>query len=218
MTYTAEDHDRFALPDVLGRFTLDEFSRSLDDAELFSDGPPQRATDWNYRRWAFESAAADLGLRSVGASLGEALERHYRPLRFVVSTRLDPLEWLALDPELEFKLDPTSDWTHEFMKALAAMGRVRVLDLKAHYPGTIVDQGVDIELYRSVVQLFPDAVIEDAAITRETRPLLEAARDRLSWDAPIHGGERLRGPRDRSLLAEHQAVAIQITVRAPRHA
>lgn len=187
VTYTAEDHERFAIPEVRGAWTLDEFSQALERAELFSGGSPEREADWNYRRWAFESAALDLALRSGNASLGEALGRDYRPVRFVVSTRLDPLQWLTVAPELELKLDPTSDWSREFMDELAATGRVRVLDLKAHYVGTIVAQDVDLDLYRNVVELFPDAVIEDAAIIPETRSLLESARDRLSWDAPIHG-------------------------------
>ncbi len=187
VTYTAEDHDRFAIPELRGGWTLDGFSRALAGAELFSGGPPEREADWNYRRWAFESAALDLALRAGGASLGDALGRDYRPVRFVVSTRLDPLQWLAVAPELEFKLDPTSDWSRDVMDELAATGRVRVLDLKAHYVGTIVAQDIDLELYRNVVELFPDAVIEDPAIVPETMPLLESARDRLSWDAPIHG-------------------------------
>ena len=51
---------------------------------------------------------------------------------------------------------------------------------------TPVDQPADPRLYRDVVEVFADAVIEDAAFTDETRPILAPAADRLSFDAPIH--------------------------------
>jgi hypothetical protein len=41
-------------------------------------------------------------------------------------------------------------------------------------------------LYRAVAEIFPDAVIEDPALTDETLAALRGAEDRLSWDAPIH--------------------------------
>ena len=45
-------------------------------------------------------------------------------------------------------------------------GSVRALDFKAYYTGTIVDQPPDAGLYRTAVELFPDAVLEDAALDR----------------------------------------------------
>jgi len=57
--------------------------------------------------------------------------------------------------------------------------------LKGHYEGTTVDGSVDPDLYRRVAETFPEAVIEDPAVTDETRPILESVSDRLSWDAPI---------------------------------
>jgi len=185
VTYDAADHDTHALPRLLGRFTLADLSRALDGVEL-SSAPLARTSSYDYRRWAYESAALDLALRQAGTSLGEALVREYRPVRFVVSTRLDPRDWLAVDPGLEFKLDPVSEWDRAHMEALAATGRVRVLDLKAFYEGTGVDQPPDARLYRDVAELFPDAIVEDAALTSETREALRAAESRLSWDAPIH--------------------------------
>ncbi len=185
VTYDAADHGKHALPRIVGRLSLDDFSRALDGVELFS-APAARETFYDYRRWAYESAALDLALRQAGTSLGEALGREYRPVRFVVSTRLDVRAWLAVAPELEFKLDPVSEWDRARMEALAATGRVRVLDLKAYYEGTGVDQAPDARLYRDVAELFPTAVIEDAALTPETREALRGAEHRLSWDAPIH--------------------------------
>ena len=131
VTYTAEDHDWFPSLDPAGATTLGAFSESLDGLTLFA-GEPQMPASRDYRRWAFESAALDLALRQAGVSFAEALERGYRPVRFVVSTRGAAFAWLAAAPELELKLDPDNDWDRSFMERLAATGRVRVLDLKAY--------------------------------------------------------------------------------------
>ena len=64
---------------------------------------------------------------------------------------------------------------------------VRVVDLKAYYEGTDVDTPVDADFYRRVVEGLPEAIVEDAAITDETRPVFEGQEDRLSWDYPITG-------------------------------
>jgi hypothetical protein len=186
VSYEAAEHDGYPEPDLAGVWTLASLSARLDGVELWPGGPPRWPPSVDYRRWAFESAALDLALRQAGTSLGEALGRPYRPIRFVVSTRLDPRAWLAVDPTLEFKLDPTVEWEPAFIEAVAATGRVRVLDLKAFYVGTVVDAPPDPQLYRACVELFPDAVIEDAALTEETTPILEPAYGRLSFDAPIH--------------------------------
>jgi len=141
----------------------------------------------DYRRWAFESAALDLALRQAGRSLGDVLGREYRPVRFVISTRLDARDWLAVDPQLEFKLDPTTDWSDEYLRVLAASGRVRCLDLKAYYTSTAVDSPPDERLYRACVELFgDDATIEDAWLRDGFGELFHGAEHRLSFDAPIH--------------------------------
>lgn len=186
VTYQAEAHDDFAALRERGRFTLDELSRRLDAYALE-----------DYRRWACESAALDLALRQNGVSLGQVLGLEYKQVRFVVSTRLEIRPWLALYPRMEFKLDPTSEWSDDHMGEIAATGAVRVLDLKGQYHGTPVDQAPDPKLYRAVVETFPDAVIEDPALTDETREALRGAEDRISWDAPVHSAEDIaaRDPR-----------------------
>jgi hypothetical protein len=108
------------------------------------------------------------------------------PVRFVVSTRAQIDPYLELNPDLEFKLDVEKDWDRPLMERLHATGRVRVLDLKAYYHGTGVDLEPDPELYRTVVESFPDEVIEDAWLEDESREALRGAEDRLSFDAPIH--------------------------------
>lgn len=175
VTYEAAVHDDFPLPKLTGDWTFDDLSQHFDKLKLPG-----------YRRWALESAGLDLALRQAGLTLAAAVGREYRPVRFVVSTREDIQRFLAVRPELEFKVDPTSEWSRTLIDELAATGKIRCADLKGYYHGTVVDQPADPRLYRDVVEGFADAVIEDAAFSDETRPILLAAADRLSFDAPIH--------------------------------
>ena len=192
VTYTATDHPPPNDLPLAGSFTLDSYSQLLDGATLFTE-PPQMEAWHDYRRWAFESAALDLGLRQEGRTLVEAVERDPRPVTFVTSRRLaDPPSadqvraWLDLYPGLRFKLDPTSDWTDELVADLAATGAIDSVDLKGQYEGTAVGQPVDPVLYQRVLDAFPDAWVEDPNVTDETRPILEPHAARITWDAPIH--------------------------------
>ncbi|WP_418280013.1 hypothetical protein [Halorubrum sp. DTA98] len=201
VTYDDADHDALAGTDPVdleGEWTIAELSARLDDLDLFAAKPPERETSRNYRRWALESAALDLALRQADTSLGNRLGVEPNPVRFVVSTRLgDPPttdrvdELLAADGDLEFKLDPTPDWPAEAFVELRETGAIRVLDLKGWYEGTDVDVEADPELYRDVLAAFPSAVVEDAAFTPATTPLLEPQADRLAFDYPIDGVESL---------------------------
>lgn len=189
--YEAADHDGYPEGlDLAGRWTLVELSARLDGLDLFP-AEPRRPADRYYRRWAFESAALDLALRQSGQSLGGLLGRRYDPVRFVVSTRLDIAPWLAIDPELEFKLDPTAEWTADQIRAAAESGRVRALDFKGYYEGTEVDAPADPDLYRAVAGSFPEAILEDPAWNDETAAALMGQEDRIAWDAPIHGVDDL---------------------------
>jgi hypothetical protein len=178
VTYEAQLHD--GVPDGLtlaGTWSLEDFSRRLDDFEELAQG---------YRRWAFESAALDLALQQGGIGLGEALAREEQPVRFVVSTRAAPERWLAVAPDLEFKLDAEKEWDRELLKGLRELSRVRVVDLKAYYRGTSVDLAPDPGLYRAVVEELPDVIIEDPWLEDGCREALTGAEDRLSFDAPVH--------------------------------
>jgi hypothetical protein len=196
VTYGVPEQEAFqrAGPELplAGSWTIDSFSEHLEGLTLFPDAPAQPAYR-AYRRWALESAALDLALRQAGTSLARALEREPGPVTFVASMRLpeppslEPLErWLEGYPQLRFKLDPTSSWDDDFVNRLAALDKVDVADLKGAYKGTVVDQPPDPELYGRIAERLPKALIEDPALTRETDPVLEAHRDRVTWDAPIH--------------------------------
>lgn len=189
VTYDTAEHEHHAFPRpvLAGEWTFESFAARLDQAELFPRGEPAQAAYRDYRRWAFESAALDLALRQAGLSLGDAVGRQYRPVNFVSSTRAASLDgWLELYPQLRFKLDPTPDWTEHYVAELAAKGNVDVVDLKGAYRGTPVDRPPNPALYRRVAEAFPEAFIEDPALTPETDALLAPHRDRITWDAPIH--------------------------------
>ena len=183
VTWYAEAHDReLAAGPVLrlaGSWTLESFSAALE-------------IDEPWRRWSYESAALDLALRQAGKSFAEVVDRAPHPVAFVVSPGLgEPpssrviRRWLELDPSLRFKLDPSSDWSDELIRELAATGAVVTADLKAYYR-TDDDPPPDADLYGRVAEGFPEAYIEDPALTDETDPVLAPFRERITWDAPIH--------------------------------
>ncbi len=176
VTYEASAHDDFPVDaELAGSWSLDDLSRRLDGLGL-----P------DFRRWAFESAALDLGLRQRGVSLGDLVGRPYRPVRFVASTRSEIEPYIELNPKLEFKLDAGADWDRALMQKLAAYDPVRVVDLKAYYHGTSVDLAPDPELYRAIVECFPASLIEDPWLEDGCREALAGAEGRLSFDAPVH--------------------------------
>jgi len=180
---------------LAGSWTLDSFSRHLDGLDLFGGATPAMPAFLDYRRWAFESAAADLALRQAGRSLADALGRTPEPVHFVVSLRLgeppsaEPVtRRLQAYPGLRFKLDATPGWDDELIATLAATGAVESIDFKGAYKGTAVDVETDPELYRRCAEAFPDAWLEDPDLTVPAADdALRPYRDRITWDAPIHG-------------------------------
>lgn len=187
--------DRGPVLDLAGSFTLEDFSRRLEEEELGPDDPEFAGQDL-YRRWAFESAALDLALRQAGESLFSLLGAEPRPVRFVASLHLENAAGmerlqalLRAQPGLGLKLDATTAWTDELVGKLSATGCVEVVDFKGAYHGTSVDTEPDAALYRRVLDAFPDALIEDPHRTPEVLEILEPHRDRVTWDAPIHSVE-----------------------------
>ena len=172
VTYEEAHHLGVEVPDLAGEYTIDSFSA------LVADAP-------GYRRWGLESAALDLALRQAALPLADAVAREPAPVRFVVSQSA-VRELRELYPQLRFKLDASDSWTDEVVAELAATGAVDVVDLKGLYVGDWVDATPSAELYARVAAAFPAAWLEDPRLTEETRPVLEAHRDRITWDFPIH--------------------------------
>jgi len=180
---------------LAGDWTLDSFSRHLGGLDLFGGIEPDMPAFRDYRRWAFESAAADLALRQAGRSLADALGREPRPITFVVSLRIgeppsaEPVaRRVAAYPGLSFKLDSSPSWDDALIAELAATGAVASIDFKGAYKGTPVDVETDPDLYRRCAEAFPEAWLEDPDLTLpEADAALRPYRDRITWDAPIHG-------------------------------
>jgi L-alanine-DL-glutamate epimerase-like enolase superfamily enzyme len=196
VSYEVEDQDALqaagATQPLAGPWTLESFCDHLATLDLWPE-PARHDASVLYRVWAYESAALDLALRQAGLSLQEALGREARPLSFVVSLRLGEPATTAplrarLDryPGLRFKLDPTPSWDDALVAELVETGAVDTVDLKGLYKGSVVDNPPDPVLYRLVAEGFPDAWIEDPAITEETWPVLEPYQDRITWDGNIH--------------------------------
>ncbi len=175
---------------VSGEWTIDSFSAHLATLDLHPK-PTEHDRLRSFRRWGFESAALDLGLRQAGRSLADVLGRDVRPLTFVNSIHLpdppsfDPIRArLDLFPALRFKLDPTTEWDERLIDEIAATGAVDTVDLKSQYPPPF-GQPADPRLYDAVARAFPDAWIEDPAITPETWSVLEPHIGRVTWDGTL---------------------------------
>ncbi len=190
----ARQQDAGASLDLAGEWTLGALSEHLAGQDLFIGEPPSMPAFQQYRIWALESAALDLALRQAGVALHEVLGREPRALRFGVSLRLGvppSIEPVSARREaygdVRFKLDYDPGWTPELIAELVATGGVDVIDLKGAYKGTIVDVETVPDLYRRCAEAFPEAWLEDPDLDDpEADAALEAHRDRITWDAPIH--------------------------------
>ena len=194
VVYAEEDHERQQsvgpVFDLSGEWTLDSFAAHVRSLDLFHGVESHYDASRDYRQWAFESAALDLALRQAGEPLHEALGRAPRPLDFVTSLRLgEPPSLAPLErrPTMHFKLDSSPSWDDDFVRALAATGRVDSVDFKGQYRGTPVDTPTDPQLYRRVAEMLPQAWLEDPDLSvPEAKAALEPHKDRITWDAPIH--------------------------------
>jgi hypothetical protein len=91
-------------------------------------------------------------------------------------------------PGLRFKLDPILEWTDEIVAGLAATGSVDSVDFKALYTGAIPPPAAARP--RPLPPRgrgLPEAWIEDPHLVDEIQAYLEPHRDRITWDALIHG-------------------------------
>ena len=163
VAWTRAAHERFAarLTEVpRGAARLGEWLEVL--ARHFHDP---------YERAALEAAAVDLALRQHETNIFKLTRVAPKPVRYVVSfgRAADPLPLVAREPaSVELKIDVDPAWTEDTWTALAALGRVAVLDFKG--------SGRTADLERAA-RLLPAALLEDPA---EPVPAL-----RLSADAAI---------------------------------
>ena len=77
------------------------------------------------------------------------------------------------------------------MAEVAATGAVEIVDFKGHYGLDTGDDGALLAMYERAIELFPDALLEDAHDLPEVAALLSEAGDRISYDAPIHSAADL---------------------------
>jgi hypothetical protein len=190
-----DEHSLHVLnPDLglVGSWTLESFCDHLASVDQFAV-PPEWEPARRWRNWASESAALDLALAQAGLPLHAAIGLEPAPLRFVNSLGLgdpptfDPIaRRLEAHPELRFKVDVTHAWSPELMAEVAATGAVEIVDFKGHYGLDTGEEGALLAMYRRAMELFPDALLEDAHDLPEVAALLERAGDRISYDAPIH--------------------------------
>jgi len=131
----------------------------------------ERFTD-PYERAALEAAAIDLALRQAGANLRTLLGAASKPVRYVVSFErvADPVARARAEaPGVALKIDADPGWSDDTYAALAALGRVAVLDFKG--------AGDTERAHRAL----PQALIEDPG----SGSWSESLARRLSFDAAI---------------------------------
>jgi hypothetical protein len=189
-TYLPEGSAAPPLP-LAGEWTLGSFCAHLASLDQWSEEP-----EWdlarNWRNWGYESAALDLALRQARRPLGEVLGRSPQPVRFVNSFGLgDPPQFATLSerleryPSLRFKLDAEATWSPELLAEVAGTGAVDTIDFKGQYGLEVKDPDSLVPLYERVVELFPDAILEDPHDLPGIAEVLEPHADRVSYDAPI---------------------------------
>ncbi|MDX6404648.1 MAG: hypothetical protein QOH70_2103 [Blastocatellia bacterium] len=203
LTFQKQDQDNLLrlrgeeLP-IIGTHTIDSLSDAVKKSLSHLPEPEQKDSS-QYRSWAFESAALDLAVRQHRTSLSSLLGLPSKPVNFVVSLRLDKdlstdrlQSLLTHHPDLEFKLDVTSDWTADFMLRLAATTRIAVLDFKAFYHGTRVDQAPESTFYEMATKTFSNTIFEDLDIRFIARTARPEILRKLSYDEPIRSASDIR--------------------------
>jgi len=132
--------------------------------------------DEPYDRAALEAAAIDLALRQQGVGLFDLLREPPRPVRYVVSfARLpDPVAEARRHSDVELKVDADPAWDDATFAALAAAGRIAVLDWKNG--GTRAD-------HERAHRVLPDALVEDPCW--ELAPWSSDLHRRLAADGPL---------------------------------
>jgi len=153
VAFTAPEHRTFrddVVPRVpRGRGRVGQFAEAI-----------RALTAKPYERAALEAAAIDLALRQARTNCARLLGMGPVAARYVVSfgPAADPLPALACAGTLDVKLDVHPGWDDAVLAALAASGRVAVLDWKG---GGVRHQ------HERVHAALPDALFEDPAANGE---------------------------------------------------
>ena len=178
---------------LAGSWTLASFCAHLQTLEQWPDEPPEWEPARRWRNWAYESAALDLALTQAARPLHDVLERTPEPIVYVNALGLgEPasadtiLRRLSRYPELRFKLDAAPDWTPEIVETLVDTGAVHIVDFKGQYELPIEDLDALVQMYKLVIDAFPEALLEDPHDLPEITGLVEPHAHRVSYDAPIH--------------------------------
>jgi hypothetical protein len=165
VAWTAAAHARFAPGAVpVGDWRLDAWTVAVHAA--FPDA---------YERAALEAAAIDLALRQHATNLQTLAGTAPRPVRYVVSFErvADPVARAAAEPAgVELKVDADPAWPDATWRALAATGRVAVLDFKG---------GGRPAEHERAHRAMPDALLEDPGAD----PWPATLAGRVSLDIPI---------------------------------
>ena len=184
-------HAAGAVLPLAGEWTLASFCAHLATLDQWPE-PPEWDMARQWRNWAYESAALDLALRQAGLSLADAVGRSVRPLRFVNSLGLgDPPSAATIArrvecyPSVGFKLDAAPSWTASIVEELAGLRCVETVDFKGRYELPVEDEDALVAMYRTVLDAFPSALLEDPHELARVQALLGPVRDRISLDAPI---------------------------------
>ena len=144
-----------------------------------------------------------------GLSLGEALGREPRRHVRLLDARTALDDWLALYPDLRFKLDPTPEWTDELIAHARRPRQRRRRRPEGRVPRHGRRQPADPELYRARRGGVPGRVDRGSrADAGDRRGARAASRpDHLGRADPLVG--RRRGAAVRAALPELQAVALR---------
>jgi hypothetical protein len=176
---------------LAGKWTLASFCDRLAELDQWPE-PPEWEMARAWRNWAYESAALDLALRQAGLSLPEAVGRVVKPVRFVNSLGLgDPPSAAVIarrvehSPSVAFKLDAAPSWTASIVSELAGLQCVETVDFKGRYGLEVEDEEALVSMYRTVLDAFPYALLEDPHELARVEALIAPVRDLVSLDAPI---------------------------------
>jgi L-alanine-DL-glutamate epimerase-like enolase superfamily enzyme len=175
VAWTADDQARFA---ARAAALLGRGARRLGDVarRLRRDAPDP------YERAALEMAAADLALRQAETNPFRLAGLAPRPARCLLSfgRLVDPAREieraLGASSRASLKLDVAGEWSAGTLRALRALGRVRVLDLK---------RGGDLALAERVHAGVPEAIVEDPALDAGGPAPTPSLARRIAFDQPV---------------------------------